>query len=60
MFCCRGAALSLRTVMLSLQLLMSEPQPDDPQDAVVASQYKKNKEDFEQTARYWAHKYAAG
>jgi len=53
-----AAALTLRTVMLSLQALMSAPEPDDPQDAVVASQYKKNKEEFKQTAQYWAHKYA--
>jgi len=53
-----AAALTLRTVMLSLQALMSAPEPDDPQDAVVASQYKKNKDEFKQTAQYWAHKYA--
>ena len=56
----RAASLSLRTVMLSLQALMSAPEPDDPQDAVVASQYKKNKADFDRTARYWAQKYAGG
>jgi len=53
-----AAALTLRTVMLSLQALLSAPEPDDPQDAVVASQYKKNQEKFNQTAQYWAHKYA--
>ena len=50
--------MTLRTVMLSVQALISAPVPDDPQDAVVASQYKENREEFKQTAHYWAHKYA--
>merc|ERR1719361_1224140 len=33
-------ALTLRTTLLSLQALLSCPNPDDPQDAQVASQYK--------------------
>ena len=53
-----SASMTLRTVMLSVQALISAPVPDDPQDAVVASQYKENREEFEQTAHYWAHKYA--
>ena len=53
-----AASLTLRTVMLSIQALLSAPEPDDPQDAVVASQYKKDREKFNQTAQYWAHKYA--
>lgn len=53
-----AAALTLRTVLLSLQALLSSPEPDDPQDAVVAGQYKQNKDVFNQTARYWAQKYA--
>ena len=51
-------SLTLRTVMLSFQALLSAPEPDDPQDAAVASQYKKDRENFNQTAQYWAHKYA--
>ena len=53
-----ASALQLRTVMLSLQALLSAPEPDDPQDAVVASQYKNDREKFNQTAQYWAHKFA--
>jgi len=53
-----AAALTLRTVLLSLQALLSSPEPDDPQDAVVAGQYKREKEVFMKTARYWAQKYA--
>jgi hypothetical protein len=31
-------ALTLKTALLSVQALLSAPQPDDPQDAVVAQQ----------------------
>lgn len=31
-------ALTLKTALLSVQALLSAPQPDDPQDAVVAAQ----------------------
>jgi len=53
-----AAALTLRTVLLSLQALLSSPEPDDPQDAVVAGQFKKNQKVFTRTARFWAIKYA--
>ena len=51
-------ALTLRTALLSLQALLSCPNPDDPQDAQVAGQYKKNLKDFERTAAYWTATYA--
>ena len=35
-----AAAMTLRTVLLSLQALLAAPEPDDPQDAVVARQYQ--------------------
>ncbi|XP_029445075.1 ubiquitin-conjugating enzyme E2 K isoform X4 [Rhinatrema bivittatum] len=54
----RAAAMTLRTVLLSLQALLAAAEPDDPQDAVVANQYKQNPEMFKQTARLWAHVYA--
>lgn len=34
----RAAAMTLRTVLLSLQALLAAAEPDDPQDAVVANQ----------------------
>eukprot|EP00898_Chlorokybus_atmophyticus_P002301 jgi/Chlat1/3071/Chrsp21S08795 len=43
-------ALTLRAALLSLQALLSAPQPDDPQDAVVARQYLDDRETFENTA----------
>lgn len=37
----RAAAMTLRTVLLSLQALLAAAEPDDPQDAVVANQVGK-------------------
>ncbi|KAJ8985154.1 hypothetical protein NQ317_012806 [Molorchus minor] len=36
-----AAAMTLRTVLLSLQALLSAAEPDDPQDAVVGDSIKK-------------------
>lgn len=52
--------MTLRTVLLSLQALLSAAEPDDPQDAVVASQYKENYEMFALTAKHWTNAYAGG
>lgn len=53
-----AAAMTLRTVLLSLQALLQAPEPDDPQDAVVARQYVNNHETFKKTARHWATVFA--
>lgn len=37
----RAAAMTLRTVLLSLQALLAAAEPDDPQDAVVANQVRR-------------------
>ncbi|XP_026283440.1 ubiquitin-conjugating enzyme E2-22 kDa [Frankliniella occidentalis] len=55
-----AAAMTLRTVLLSLQALLSAAEPDDPQDAVVAKQYKDAPEMFRLTARHWTAAYAGG
>ncbi|CAH1099572.1 unnamed protein product [Psylliodes chrysocephalus] len=55
-----AAAMTLRTVLLSLQALLSAAEPDDPQDAVVARQYKENLEMFKLTAKHWTNAYAGG
>ena len=36
-------ALTIRTALISLQALLCAPEPDDPQDAEVARQYKNDK-----------------
>ncbi|GAA5883493.1 hypothetical protein JCM1840_003194 [Sporobolomyces johnsonii] len=50
---------TLRTCLVSLQSLLSTPEPNDPQDAEVAKHYLTNREGFESTARYWTEVYAA-
>lgn len=44
--------------MLSLQSLLSTPEPKDPQDAEVANLLLRNPQEFERTAREWAVIYA--
>ena len=51
-------ALTIRTALISLQALMCEPVPDDPQDAVVAKQYMTDIKLFNQTAKHWVEEYA--
>ena len=51
-------ALTIRTALLSLQALLSCPEPDDPQDAQVANQYKNNQEAFQHQAKEWTSIYA--
>ena len=53
-----AAAMTLRTVLLSLQALLAAPEPDDPQDAVVARQFSENQPVFRKTAQHWATVYA--
>jgi len=52
-------ALSIRSALLSIQSLLCTPEPDDPQDAQVASHYKEDRENFNHTARFWTKTYAA-
>ena len=53
-----SGAMSLRTALLSLQALLSTPEPDDPLEQTVASQYKRSHDMFDKTARNWAQAYA--
>lgn len=55
-----AAALTLRTVLLSIQALLSAAEPNDPQDAVVAKQYREDIQLFNLTARHWTNSYAGG
>ena len=52
--------MTLRTVLLSIQALLQAAEPDNPQDAVVARQYKEDPELYKKTARHWAQVYAGG
>ncbi|KVI06141.1 ubiquitin-conjugating enzyme E2 27 isoform X1 [Cynara cardunculus var. scolymus] len=51
-------ALTLKVALLSIQALLSAPQPNDPQDAVVAQQYLKDYQTFASTAHYWTESFA--
>ena len=51
-------ALTIKTAMLSLQALMCSPEPNDPQDAVVANMYKDNQPEFQRVARFWTETHA--
>jgi len=53
-----AASMTLRTVLLSIQALLCSPEPNDPQDAVVARQSIENPPLFQQTAHIWAQIYA--
>ena len=51
-------ALTIRTALISLQALMCEPVPNDPQDAVVAKQYMSDIKLFNETAKHCVEEYA--
>lgn len=50
--------LTIKSALLSLQSLLSTPEPKDPQDAEVASMLVNHPEQFDRVAREWAVKYA--
>eukprot|EP01084_Bolivina_argentea_P089937 162142_1 len=51
-------ALQIRTVLLSIQALLSAPNPDDPLDNDVADVWKTNEAEAIQIARRWTNQYA--
>ncbi|XP_054837749.1 ubiquitin-conjugating enzyme E2 T [Eublepharis macularius] len=51
-------SLNIATLLTSIQLLMNEPNPDDPLMADISSEYKYNKQAFLRNARQWTEKYA--
>ncbi|KAF2205835.1 hypothetical protein GQ43DRAFT_436708 [Delitschia confertaspora ATCC 74209] len=50
--------LTIKSALISLQSLLSTPEPKDPQDAEVATMLIRNPAEFEHVARDWAVKYA--
>ena len=52
-------ALTVKTALVSLQALLSCPEPDDPQDAEVANMYKSDRAMFEKKAAEWTATYAS-
>ncbi|XP_053562906.1 ubiquitin-conjugating enzyme E2 T [Bombina bombina] len=51
-------ALNISTVLTSIQLLMSEPNPDDPLMADISSEFKYNRPAFVSNAKKWTEKHA--
>eukprot|EP00039_Didymoeca_costata_P018963 m.335728 g.335728 ORF g.335728 m.335728 type:complete len:149 (+) comp17662_c0_seq1:225-671(+) len=51
-------ALQIRTVLISLQALLSEPNPDDPLDHEIADLWKRDKASATAQAQAWTRKYA--
>ena len=51
-------ALQIRTVILSIQALLSAPNPDDPLNNEAAELWLKNEKKAHEKARMWTYKYA--
>ena len=51
-------AHNISTVLTSIQLLLSEPNPDDGLMADISSEYKHNRPSFEGKAKEWVSMYA--
>lgn len=53
-------AHNLSTVLTSIQLLLSDPNPDDGLMADISHEYKHNRPQFLEKARLWVKKHASG
>lgn len=53
-------ALQIRTVLLSIQALLSAPNPDDPLATDVAKHYKEDEADAIRVSREWTEIHASG
>ncbi|KAG4301642.1 hypothetical protein PCANB_001819 [Pneumocystis canis] len=51
-------ALQIRTVLLSIQALLSTPNPDDPLDQSIGQEFLYNRATFDATAKEWTRLYA--
>lgn len=51
--------LTIKSALVSLQSMLNDPQPNDPQDAEVASHYLRDRQSFNKTAKYWTEQYAS-
>ncbi|XP_063057860.1 ubiquitin-conjugating enzyme E2 T [Engraulis encrasicolus] len=51
-------SLNISTVLTSIQLLMAEPNPDDPLMADISSEFKYNKQVYLEKAKSWTEKHA--
>lgn len=51
-------SLTIRTVLLSICSLFNDANPDDPLVPDIATQYKRNKPEFERVAQEWTRRFA--
>lgn len=51
---------TMKAVLLSIQSLLLNPEPNDPQDAAPARQMKRAKKKFHSTAQFWTLVHAQG
>merc|ERR1712129_263524 len=51
-------ALQIRTVLLSIQALLSAPEPSDPLDTNVADHFTQNRREADEKAKQWNQIYA--
>nr|XP_033772688.1 ubiquitin-conjugating enzyme E2 T-like [Geotrypetes seraphini] len=51
-------SLNISTILSSIQLLMAEPNPDDPLMADISVEFKYNKQTFLKNTRKWTEKHA--
>lgn len=50
--------MNVSSVLTSIQLLMTEPNPDDPLMTDISNEFKHNRTLFQQNARHWTEKHA--
>ncbi|KAG0067726.1 Ubiquitin-conjugating enzyme E2 T [Linnemannia elongata] len=53
-------SINITTMLISLQLLLAQPNPDDPLLVDVATEFKENRELFKYKAKEFTKKYATG
>ena len=51
-------ALKMDKVLMSIGLLLTNPNPEDSLEPEIAAKYKDDKEGFDKTAKEWTEKYA--
>lgn len=51
-------ALQIRTILLSIQALLSSPNPDDPLANEVAEEWKRDEDNAKEKAKEWTQTYA--
>jgi ubiquitin-conjugating enzyme E2 D/E len=51
-------AQNIASLMVLIQSFFMDPNVDDPMNVRIAAEFKKNRKQFEDTARKWTQKYA--